>query len=223
MEDLGRALADISSNSIFDTRYAEVSLLFLDEPVFGLLDDPLLDYGSDGREALRRAWDGICREATARNIETGIHLHNSSDELFWEVEHLDIIESHVGDRLYASEATKGRLEETDKRLKASICITDFDYLIEEKLRMECEGSDLQQLLAETWSRIKMGYVDSHAFLEDPKVLQLRIREVIDRFGPERVPYAGPECGLRSFPTYDCAMECLKRVSAALKPLRGLGA
>jgi len=223
LEDLGRAVADIASNSIFDTRYAEVSLLFLDEPVFGLLDDPLLDYGSNGREALRRAWDGVCRGATARDIETGIHLHNASDGLFWEVEHLDIVESHVGDRLYTMEATRGRLEETDKRLKASVCITDFDRLIAEKLRTGGEGGDLQQRVAETWSGIKGGRVDPHAFLEDPKVLRSRLREVVDRFGPERVPYAGPECGLRSFPTYDCAMECLKRVSAALKPLRGRGA
>jgi len=55
------------------------------------------------------------------------------------------------------------------------------------------------------------------------VLRSRLREVVDRFGPERVPYAGPECGLRSFPTYDCAMECLRRASAALKPLRVRGA
>jgi len=41
-------------------------------------------------------------------------------------------------------------------------------------------------------------------------------EMVGRFGIERVPYAGPECGLRGFPTYECALECLRRVSSAAR-------
>lgn len=168
MRDLGNAIANIASNSIFSTRHGEVSLLALDEPVFSLLDDPLLDYGSGGREVLRRAWNGVCRRAKARNVETAIHLHSTSDDLFWEVEQLDIVESHVGNRLYNSEATRGRLEETDKGLKASIGITDFDRLIAERLRI---GEDnLQQRMAEIWLEIRQGQFDPHVFLEEPKVL-----------------------------------------------------
>ncbi|MFQ6053156.1 MAG: hypothetical protein ACE5OO_02855, partial [Candidatus Bathyarchaeia archaeon] len=213
-EDLGRAVAEVASRSMFEGRNAEVSLLCIDEPVVGFLNDPLLDYGSDGRDSLRRAWDGICRAATARGIETSIHLHDTSDDLFWEVEHFNVVETHVDDPLYASDATKGRLEETDKRLKASVCITLFDRLIANKLRREGAADGLQQRVAETWTGINRGLVDPHIFLEDSKLLYRRLRKVIDRFGPERVPYAGPECGLRSFPTYDCAMECLRRISEA---------
>jgi len=212
-EDLGSAVADIASKSLFRTRRAEVSLICIDEPVFGFLNDPLLDHGSDGRDALRRAWDEICRSA-AKGVETAIHLHDTSDGLFWEVDHLDIVESHVDDPLYSLEANRRRLEEEDKRLKASICVTDFDRLIAEKLRGEGEEGDVQQRVGEIWSEIRHGRVDPNPFLEDAKLLKRRLEKLIDRFGPERVPYAGPECGLRSFPTYDCAMECLRRVSEA---------
>ncbi len=218
-EVLGRAIAEVASRSIFDTGRAEVSLLYMDEPVFGFLNDPLLDYGSDGREALRRAWDEVCRAATARGVETGIHLHDTSDSLFWEVEHLSIVESHVNDPLYTSEATKARLEETDKLLKASISVTDFDSLIAGKLRSEGAKGDLQQRIGEAWSEIKRGRADPYIFLEDSKLLQRRLRRLVNRFSPERVPYVGPECGLRSFPTYDCAIECLKRVAEAAKTFR----
>ena len=211
-EDLGRAVADIASRTMFDTRHAEVSFLCIDEPVFGFLNDPLLDYGSDGRDTLRKAWDGIYREATSKGVETGIHLHDTSDDLFWEVEHLNVVESHLDDPLYTSKGTGERLEETDKQLKASICGTIFDNLIVEKLRREGASGDLQQRVGETWSEIKRGRVDPYTFLEDPKMLHKRLKKLVDRFGFERVPYAGPECGLRSFPTYDCAMECLRRVS-----------
>lgn len=214
-EDLGRAIAEIASRTIFNTRHVEVSLLCIDEPVFGFLNDPLLDYGSEGRDALRRAWDGICRAATARSVSTGIHLHDTSDNLFWEVGHLNIVESHVDDPLYDSEATKTRLEEEDKMLKASICITVFDKLIAKKLRREGGHGVLQQKVGETWFEIKRGLADPYAFLEDPKLMYRRLRKLVDRFGPERVSYVGPECGLRSFPTYDCALDCLRRVSEAV--------
>jgi len=213
-EDLGRAVSDIASRTLFDTRHAEVSFLCVDEPVFGFLNDPLLDYGSDGRDALRKAWDGICREATSKGVETGIHLHDTSDDLFWDVEHLNVVESHVDDPLYASDATKRRLEETDKLLKASISITIFDNLIAEKLRREGARGDLQQRVGEIWTEIRSGSVDPYTFLEDVELLLRRLGKLVDRFGIERITYAGPECGLRSFPTHECAMECLRRISEA---------
>jgi len=212
--DLGQAIADIASNSLFSTRDAEVKLLWIDEPVLGFLSDPLLDYGSEGRDTLRKAWETICLEAASRDIETGIHLHNTSDSLFWEVEHLDLVESHVGDPLYSSSSTKRRLEETDKRMKASISITIFDNLIENKLREEGEHEDLLQRVADVWREIKNQSVDPYVFLETSEVMLARLRKIVDYFGPEYVPYTGPECGVLSFPTYECAMECLRRVSRA---------
>ena len=122
----------------------------------------------------------------------------------------------MDDPLYDSEATRGRLEETDKLLKASVCITIFDRLIEKDLRSRGLRGELQQQVGETWSEIKRGRVDPHSFLEDSKLMHRRLRKLVDRFGPERVPYVGPECGLRSFPTYGCAIECLQRVSEAAK-------
>jgi len=47
-------------------------------------------------------------------------------------------------------------------------------------------------------------------------MRKRLIDVVERFGPERVIYAGPECGLGSFPTYASAVEYLRRVSEAAK-------
>jgi len=44
----------------------------------------------------------------------------------------------------------------------------------------------------------------------------RLVKVVERFGAERVPYAGPECGLKGYPTYETAIECLRRVSSAIE-------
>jgi len=218
LRDLGRAVAEIAGRSLFEARKARVAMLFMDEPVLGFLNDPLLDFGSEGRAALLEAWDGICRVASARGVETGIHLHETSDQLFWDVEHLNVVESHVDDPLYTSDAVKARLDETDKRLKASICTTIFDDLIAERLKAEHgEGEgETQQRVGETWSEIRRGLVDPFTFLEDQKLILSRLRLVVARFGTDRVPYAGTECGLSSFPTYECAIECLRRADKAVK-------
>jgi 5-methyltetrahydropteroyltriglutamate--homocysteine methyltransferase len=215
-EGLGRSIANIVSRSLFKTRHTEVAMLCVDEPVLGFLNDPLLDYGSEGREALRGAWDRILSEATSRGVETSMHLHNTSDNIFWEAEHLDLVESHVDDPLYRLETTKRFLEETDKCLKASISITLFDNLIENHLKQEGWGGNIQQRVGEVWNEIRLGRIDPLMFMENLDLLQKRLNIVVKRFGSERVPYAGPECGLRSFPTYEMAMECLSRVSEVIK-------
>ena len=215
-EDLGHALAEIVSRSIFDTKNGELALLCIDDPMIGFLNDPLLDYGSEGRESLRRAWDEICHAATSRGVETSMHLHDTSDDLFWEVEHLAMVESHVDDPLYTLESTKRRLEETDKRLKASITITLFDTLIERRLRMEGATSEVPEKIGEVWTGIRNGSVDPFIFMDEPALLAERLAKVVERFGPERVPYAGPECGFGGWPNYDLAMECLRRVSNTVR-------
>ena len=214
-EKLGQAIARITSNSLFSTRGAEVKLLWIDEPVLGFLNDPLLDYGSEGRDILRGAWEAICCEASAKDVETGIHLHNTSDSLFWEVEHLNIVESHVDDPLYSSMSTKRLLKETDKCMKASISITIFDNLIENKLREKGEHEDLLQQVADKWREINNKVVDPNIFLETSELMLARLRKIINYFGLEYVQYAGPECGLKSFPTYESSIECLRRISRAV--------
>lgn len=219
-EDLGKSLAEIVSRSMFSTRYGEVAHISIDEPVLGFMNDPLLDYGSEGREALRRAWEEVCHAAASKGVETSAHLHDTSDDLYWDVEHLDMIESHVGDPLYSQGATRRRLEETDKRLKVSIAVTLFDNLIEAyHLREGFEGN-IPEKIGETWTEIRHGRVDPLVFIEEPRLLRKRLDDVVERFGVERVPYACPECGMASFPSYEIAFECLRRVADTVKAFRG---
>jgi methionine synthase II (cobalamin-independent) len=135
---------------------------------------------------------------------------------------LDILESHVGDPIYGLSETKRRLDEEDKVLKASVCIVDFDELIRKSLADASKGgpNDLavNEAVAATWKSLREGVVSAESFLESSDLMRRRIVEVIKRFGSERVPYAGPECGLGGFPSYQCAVECLRRVSVAARGL-----
>jgi 5-methyltetrahydropteroyltriglutamate--homocysteine methyltransferase len=217
---LGEMISQIVENNLFKEKYGSVSLVAIDEPIFGLLDDPLIDRGSEGREHLQKAWESIFHRANSKGIQTCIHLHNTADELFWEVESLNIIESHVDDPIYQTGKTKELLESTDKFLKASVCITDFDHLIRESItavsQQKMKELTVNEKIAEAWRDIRSGNMDSKAFLESEKSMKERLTMTVNRFGVERILYAGPECGLGGFPTYECAMEYLRRVSNAIK-------
>ena len=215
-EELGHSLAEIVSRSVFDGKYGGVALVCIDEPVLGFLNDPLLDYGSEGRGSLGAAWEEICGAASSKGAETSIHLHDTSDDLFWEVEHLDLIQAHIGDPLYSQDSTSRRLEETGKRLKASIFHNQFDDLIKARLNREGVVEDVEQRVGDTWTQIRKGEVDPMGFLEEVDIGIARLRQVVERFGVEKVPMVGPECGLGGWPSYETAMECLRRTAEATK-------
>jgi hypothetical protein len=110
--------------------------------------------------------------------------------------------------------TKQRLEKDDKTLKASIAIADFDQLIKKGLNSNASDA----AVADAWKKISKRTLDPEVFLETVDVMKKRLLLVIGRFGVDRVRFAGPECGLRGFPTYASAIECLKRVSKAVNSI-----
>ncbi len=214
---LANVLAKIAESNIFREKHGEVFLLSVDEPTFGTCDDPQLDYGSVGRENLLKAWEKIFYKASSKNIQTILHLHSTRDSLFWDIKNLKIVESHVNDPLYSSKQAKRMLEEKDKFIKASIALTDFDQLIKQKVEKKIsKDENILQKIGELWSKIKKEKIDPKTFFEDQKIVLERLIKTINLFGVERVPYAGPECGLKSFPTYKCAIEYLKHVSKSIK-------
>jgi 5-methyltetrahydropteroyltriglutamate--homocysteine methyltransferase len=220
LNQLGDIVSRIVEGNIFSSKYSNVEFIAIDEPVFGLLDDPQLDYGSDGREVLLEAWERIFHKAKSRNTRTCLHLHNTSNEMFWELKSLDVVESHIDDLLYHSDRTKKLLEEKDKFLKASIGITDFDRLIRNSMILsskQLSEAAIGQRVSEIWTDIYKGKSNPIIFLETVEKMKERLARIIDRFSRQRVPYAGLECGLKSFPAYESAIEYLKRLSESVYP------
>ena len=216
---LGRVISQLVENTVFNEKYAKVSMISVDEPVFGLVNDPLIDPGCEGRENLRKAWELIMRvdKANSDSAHTCMHLHSTADKLFWEVESLDVVESEMDNFLYRSKETKKLLEAYDKFLKANVCTTNFDELIREKTSASHQqNADINEKIKENWKKILSGELNATIFLEDIALIRKRILDIANRYGPERVPYASPECGLKGYPTYECALECLTRVALATR-------
>ena len=214
-KEFGEALTKFIDTNIFCTKFGRVALISIDEPVFGTFDDPLLDYGSNGREQLLVGWETICQKIKSKGMQSAIHLHNTTNDLFWQVKSLDIIESHVHDSLYSSLKTAQYLKQSDKKLKASICLTDFNTLLMQHTILQGKTREIEigQHVADEWTKIHRGEIQATQFLEDTDVLLSRLQHIVHLYG-DKVLYAGPECGLKSFPTYESAIECLRRVAQA---------
>ena len=214
---LGNILAKIAEANIFNTKHGTVKLVSVDEPLFGFVDDPLLDYGSEGRENLLQAWQTIMQKIQAKGAQTILHLHNTTDELFWQIKSLNIIESHVQDPFYQAERTKKQLEATDKCIKASIAVTDYEQLIRKHIIAETGKTNniaVDEKAAEVWNNLKARKLDPTTFLDTVDTMKQRLKQITEKFGENRTPYAGTECGTWSFPTYETAIEYLRRVSEA---------
>ena len=224
---LGNVISQIVENSIFNNKHGRVSLVSVDEPVFGLQDDSLIDFGSEGREILRSAWESIFRKIKSKNAQAMIHLHSTANPLFWDIPSVDVIESHVSDPLVKTKKTGELLESRDKFLKVSLAVNDFDLLIKKSIAAaspeKLSESDLNERIADAWTDIKHGRTNPETFLETVDLMKNRLVEAAERFDAERVLYAGPECGLKGYPTYETAVECLRRVSTAVESFRNVTA
>jgi 5-methyltetrahydropteroyltriglutamate--homocysteine methyltransferase len=217
---LADVIAKILEFNLFDNKYGKTSLVSVDEPLFGLMDDKFIDFGSAGRENLRNAWKTIFSAVKRKNAGTMLHLHSTTDGLFWDVPSLQVIDTHVEDPIFTMNKTKQLLESNDKYLKASIAVNDFDKLIKAKIvadsPLKLAETEINEKIASSWTDIKNGRVDPELFLESVATMKSRLAKVVERFGADRVMYAGPECGLKGFPKYSNALECLRRVSVAVK-------
>jgi methionine synthase II (cobalamin-independent) len=179
----------------------------------------MIDFGSKGREDLQKSWETIFHTAKSKGAQTMLHLHCTSNPLFWDTKYLSVVDSHVDDPLYQSTRTQKMLESKDKFLKASLTVNDFDLLIKNKLLAESPNlseADVNEQIAEAWVKIKHQKVNPEIYLDTTDTMKTRLANVLNRFGADKVLYAGPECGLKAYPSYENAFECFRRGTTAIK-------
>jgi len=215
---LADALSQIAEGSLQQSRYGNVEVLCLEEPLFGVVDDPRLDYAGEWSETLLKAWDKIFYAASTRGVVCAMHLHSTSNRIFWDLDRLDVIEAEADDQIFSSKKTRNLLERYGKRLKASICSTNLNKLAEkaaDRIPRYCSLTK-EQRAGQIWADIKRGREDPTILLESEDEIRSRLKQIVSLVGLENVPYAGPECGLKGFFSLDLALLYLKRCSDVVK-------
>jgi methionine synthase II (cobalamin-independent) len=201
INDLTNIVQGFAKGAVVETKYLEAEVLTMDEPSIGVtgLEEVFVDAPSDSKLAhLISCWNRIY-DSIPRTRFKGLHLHASPyHEIFHA--HWNLLEAHVG-----LTVKKQWLQEHDKFLRAAILQTQGPVIP--------DNADAR----DAWNRIKAG--DYQQYLEPRAQIAKTLRECIDRYGIERIPFAGPECGLGSWDWRHgqaMALESLSRVAEVVK-------
>ncbi len=190
LQNLARSVNSFLKNAMLSNRYVETSVVSIDEPSLGFAD--LLNVEEDVLiKALEKSVEGIAAKVQ-------IHLHTlKAAEIPLVARGIDAIGSEFAASPRNLELiSKGTLEKYDKFLRAGITRTDIDSILAEWLEKGISPSPEQ-------------------LVEEQKVIRARY-EKLKKIFSERIAFAGPDCGLGSWPSQEVAHLLLKRTVAAVR-------
>ena len=164
------------NNSVVTSHFLIPEVITMDEPAFGLegFGDFFNDISSDPQlDHLISCWNEIYKNVPS-DCYRGIHLHASPFESAFNAD-WDLLEAHVG--VYVKHQW---LEDYDKFIRAAI------------VRTEEPTIDPNDDAKDAWQNIFSG--NYKKYLQTKSEMEHHLQETINRYGIERVPFAGPECG-----------------------------
>ncbi len=190
------------ANSIDNAKRFRISTISIDEPSIGI-NPQIMFSDSDLIEALEKA----AKTAASHNIDTEIHLHSPLHyKLMCSVPSIDIIGvESAANPSYLDLIDKKDLESCDKFLRTGVARTDIfnmSAVLNEKYGMNVwkEPSKLKEITTE---------------METPKTIEKRLEKAYAIFG-DRIKYAGPDCGLGSWPSQEMAFVLLMNTGKGIK-------
>jgi len=190
------------SNSIDNAKQFRIAVISIDEPSIGI-NPQIMFNDSDMIEALTFA----TRTSGLNKIDTEIHLHSPLHyKLVCRVPSIGIIGvESAANPSYLDLIDKKDLEDFDKFLRIGVARTDIfgmAAVLNEKYNTNVwkEPAKLDEITIQ---------------METPRIIAKRLQKAYDIFG-DRIKYAGPDCGLGSWPSQGLASNLLKNTGAGIK-------
>ena len=190
LDGFAETIRRFAKNSILNTKHIKTEVVSIDEPSFGFLD--IAAEKDQLIEVLEKAFNfgGVVRQ---------IHLHSPSrlaDCL--KVKNIDVVSFEGAASPKNVEAvSKKMLDASDKQIRVGVARTDIDSLLAELNDKGISKPTYEQMV------------------ESETTIRKRYKASKEKFGG-RLAFAGPDCGLGSWPSQDAALLLLKRTVAAIK-------
>jgi len=202
LENLAQSVARFIDMAL-KARYFEVAVVSIDEPSLGISPNVIFS-GDQISEALE-----IAARPCAK-IDCEVHLHSPlMAELCSSVPGINVIGvESAGNPDYLKLVDRKTLEENDAFIRAGIARTDINALVA-RLNDRLETNlwrDPDRLEREVFAA------------ESAELMERRLAEACRLFG-DRVRYAGPDCGLGSWPSQRMAARCLSSSAKAITSFR----
>jgi 5-methyltetrahydropteroyltriglutamate--homocysteine methyltransferase len=201
--NIAKSISRFVENSIIDTSYLKTSVFSIDEPSLGLNPNLAID-----PDILADAWEIVTKKTGRRDVEMHLHSVNSVDMLY-PVAKINVIGVEYAASPKALELLdKSEIESYDKFLRVGVARTDISKMVAEY--NEAYSVDLWK------TREFPGLTEK---MENVRNITKRLKKAYGLFG-DRIKYAGPDCGLGSWPDQDVAYSILKNAADAIDGLNG---
>lgn len=201
--NIAKSVSRFIENSLIETSCLKTSVLAIDEPSLGL--NPNLAVNKD---VLADAWEIAAKKAGRRDVAMHLHSVNSVDTLY-SVDKINVIGVEYAASPKALDLLdKSEIESYDKFLRVGVTRTDISKMVAEY--NERYATDLWKTKEYSCLAEKM---------ENVRNITKRLQKAYGLFG-ERIKYAGPDCGMGSWPSQDAAFALLKNAADAINEFNG---
>ncbi len=198
LRNLGRSISRFVENSIIRKEYIKTKVICIDEPSLGLNPNIIMD-----DEDLIKSLEISVKPA--KNLDVQIHLHSTREiGKIYQTEGIKIIGIESAENPdVLGEIDKRELESYDKFLRIGISRTNISGIAADF--NEKSGIDVWK------TRNFSEMIDK---TENSENIEKRLENAWRLFN-ENIKYAGPDCGLGSWPDQDLAFRLLKNTAEAV--------
>ncbi|WP_406660295.1 methionine synthase [Methanolobus sp. ZRKC3] len=201
----GESIDRFVKNSISNAKSFNIKTVSIDEPSIGINPQVMFDDNE-----LITAMDGACQSASKNGCDVEIHLHSPLHyTLACQAKNISVIGvESAATPSYLELIDKKVLEDSDSFLRVGVARTDIFNLVavlNEKYNTNVwkETQHFPEIINE---------------METPAVIAKRLAHAHSIFG-ERIKYAGPDCGLGSWPSQEIASQLLRNVAAGISDFK----
>ncbi len=180
IESFATIVQSFMKNAQIETKHLKPLVITLDEPSIGVtgVGDLFMDTESDAHLAhLITTWNTILTEIPSTRYR-GLHLHASPYHQLAHA-HWNLLEAHLGVIV-----SKNWLDENDKYIRAAVMRTDGPTIP--------KNADPRA----AWDQIQSG--NFQPYLQSQEYMLHHLKTAVNQDGTDRIPFAGPECGLGSW-------------------------
>lgn len=189
------------SNSLSNARNFNIRTVSIDEPSIGINPQVMFD-----NNELIHAMDIACSSAKRAGCDVEIHLHSPLHyTLACEARNIGVVGvESAATPSYLELIDRKELEGSDTFLRVGIARTDVFNLVavlNEKYNTNVwkEQAHMQDIVTQ---------------METPGMIAKRLQKAYSIFG-ECIRYAGPDCGLGSWPSQEMAAQLLRNVATSM--------
>ena len=207
LKNLAISVDRFIKNSIDGAKNFDIFTVSIDEPSIGINPELKVE-----ENELINAIELASEYAYKRGIDVEMHLHSSIwYKTMCQVNGVSVIGlESAANPSYLNLIEKKDLEDTDKFLRVGVSRTDIskmaaDYDEKNKIDVWKDKKEIDKMISAS---------------ESPEMIKKRLQKAQKIFG-DRIKYAGPDCGLGSWPSQRAAFILLKNTgSGILKGIQG---